>query len=148
MPRSVDLAVISDVHLGTPSCKAEALLGYLDDLRPAELVLNGDIVDLRELRRGFWPAAHTEVMRRLLAFAADGVPVHYVTGNHDHVLRLFSSFKAGSIHLVDHLERNLGGRRTWFLHGDLIEKGMGTPALLRAAGCVAYKLLRGAERAN
>ena len=43
--RKVDLAVISDVHLGTDGCQAEALLQYLDRLRPRVLVLNGDILD-------------------------------------------------------------------------------------------------------
>src|SRR4051812_43747401 len=94
-PRDVDLVVISGVHLGTRSCKAEELDAYLAGIAPAELVLNGDIVDLREAHKRYWPAAHSAVMRRILGIAASGVPVHYVTGNHDEALRRFTPFVAG-----------------------------------------------------
>ncbi len=144
--RAVDLVVLSDVHLGTRSCKAESLVRYLDGISPSELVLNGDILDLREIHKGYWPESHGEVVRRILAFADAGVPVYYVTGNHDEVLRPFSLYRSGNLHLVDALERTLAGKRTWIVHGDAIEETMKTPRLLRSIGCVVYHALRGIDR--
>jgi UDP-2,3-diacylglucosamine pyrophosphatase LpxH len=145
-PRDVDLVVISDVHLGTRSCKAEQLDAYLASVRPRELVLNGDIVDLRETHKRYWPAAHSAVVRRILALAASGVPVFYVTGNHDEALRRFTPVLMGGVQLVDELERELGGRRTLITHGDGIEAGMPINRALRRVGCSVYHAIRGIER--
>jgi len=144
-PRPVDLLVLSDVHLGTPPCRADALLTYLRSVAPREVVLNGDIFDLRELRRGYWRRSHTAVAQQLLAWARDGVRTSYVTGNHDEALRFVSSFATGHVALVDTLERTLGGRRTWFVHGDIVERGLCTSAVLRKVGCIGYNALRGIE---
>lgn len=43
--RTIEVAVISDVHLGTTRCHADELLAYLGSIKPATLVLNGDIID-------------------------------------------------------------------------------------------------------
>ncbi len=43
MPRSCDLCIISDCHLGTPHCRDAELLDYLRDLRPDRLIINGDL---------------------------------------------------------------------------------------------------------
>ena len=44
--RPVDLVVISDVHLGTYGCHAKELLKYMKSIKPKEVVLNGDIIDV------------------------------------------------------------------------------------------------------
>ena len=144
-PRPVELLVLSDVHLGTPPCRADALLTYLRSIAPREVVLNGDIFDLRELRRGYLRRSHTAVAQHLLKWARDGVTTSYVTGNHDEALRFVSSFAAGHVALVDTLERTLGGRRTWFVHGDIVERGLCTSTVLRKVGCVGYSVLRGID---
>lgn len=145
-PRPVELVVLSDVHLGTPPCRADALLAYLRSIAPREVVLNGDIFDLRELRRGYWRRSHTAVAQLLLEWAHNGVRTSYITGNHDEALRFVSSFAAGHVALVDTLERTLGGKRTWFVHGDVVERGLCTSAMLRKVGCLGYHALRGIER--
>ena len=43
---------ISDIHLGTRSCKAEFLLDFLKSMRTEHLYLVGDIVDLWKARSG------------------------------------------------------------------------------------------------
>lgn len=136
--RPVDLVVISDVHLGTAACRAAELNAYLKSIRPGRLVLNGDIVDLWDFRKGFWPESHTKVVRRILKFAADGVPVHYITGNHDGALRRYSDLALGAIDLVDRLELEVGGRRHWFLHGDAFDLALGTGAALSWFGSRGY----------
>ena len=42
---------ISDLHLGTPGCQAEALLDFLKENTSDYLYLVGDIVDGWQLRR-------------------------------------------------------------------------------------------------
>jgi len=77
-------------------------------------------------------------VRRLLKFAADGIPVHYVTGNHDSAMRRYAPLGLGSINLVDRLELVLDGRRHWFLHGDAFDLALGTPRLISGVGTIAY----------
>ena len=136
--RPVDVVVISDVHLGTSACQAAELNAYLKSVEPGMVVLNGDIVDLWDFRKGFWPEAHTKVVRRLLKFAADGVPVHYITGNHDGALRRYSALALGSINLVDRLDLVLDGRRHLFLHGDAFDLALGTSRLTGWLGTLGY----------
>ncbi len=146
MPRSVDLVVLSDIHLGTRSCRAEDLERYLDSISPRRLVLNGDIVDVREWGKGWWPAAHTRVVERFLALAAGDCEVSYVTGNHDALLRLISDRRIAGLHLVDRLELDLAGRRTLFTHGDRIEHSLPINRIVRRVACHGYHALRGIDR--
>jgi UDP-2,3-diacylglucosamine pyrophosphatase LpxH len=136
--RQVDVVVISDVHLGTAACRAAELNAYLKGIEPGVVILNGDIVDLWDFRKGFWPESHTKVVRRILKFAADGIPVHYITGNHDGALRRYSALALGAINLVDRLELVLDGRRHWFLHGDAFDLALGTGRLVSGVGTIAY----------
>lgn len=136
--RHVDVVVISDVHLGTSASRAAELNAYLKSVEPGTLVLNGDIVDLWDFRKGYWPEAHTKVIRRILKLAVDGVPVHYITGNHDGALRRYTSLCLGSVNLVDRLELDLGGRRHWFLHGDAFDLALGTGRVLGWLGTLGY----------
>lgn len=139
--RRVDVVVISDVHLGTRASRAAELNAYLKTIEPGILVLNGDIVDLWDFRKGYWPEAHTKVIRRILKLAVDGVPVHYVTGNHDGALRRYTSLCLGAVNLVDRLELDLGGRRHWFLHGDAFDLALGTGPFLSWVGARSYDSL-------
>ena len=40
MKRELDIAVISDIHLGTYGCHAKELLNYLKSIQPRTLILN------------------------------------------------------------------------------------------------------------
>src|ERR1700752_5414333 len=85
--RLVDVAVISDTHLGTYDCRAEELLEYLNSINPTILILNGDIIDFWAGKKLTWRQAHTLVIKRILEFDISGTMVHYVIGNHDEGLR-------------------------------------------------------------
>ncbi len=139
--RHVEVVVISDVHLGTAACRAAELNTYLKSIEPGMVVLNGDIVDLWDFRKGFWPEAHTKVVRRILKFAAQGVPVHYITGNHDGALRRYSALSLGAVNLVDRLELTIDGRKHWFLHGDAFDLALGTGRMIGWAGTIGYDAL-------
>src|SRR5579871_4599950 len=58
---------ISDTHLGTRGCKAEALADFLAHNECQTLFLVGDIVDGWQLkRRWFWNDAQTRVVEEIL----------------------------------------------------------------------------------
>src|SRR5215831_8246504 len=72
---------ISDVHLGTPGCRADALLDFLKHVDCDLLFLVGDIVDGWQLRRSwYWPQAHNDVVQKLLRKARKGTRVIFVPG--------------------------------------------------------------------
>lgn len=119
--REIDLVILSDVHLGTYGCRAEELLAYLATIQPAKLILNGDIIDIWQFRKSYFPDAHLQVVKCLLDMAYSGCEVVYITGNHDEMLRKFGKMHFGNIQLCDHLLLNLGGKKAWIFHGDVFD---------------------------
>ena len=101
--RPVDIVVISDVHLGTYGCHAKELLKYLKSIKPKQVVLNGDIIDIWQFSKRYWPKAHMKVVKYLMELIGQGVKVHYVTGNHDEMLRKFVGFELGSFAIKNKL---------------------------------------------
>lgn len=99
--RHVDTVIISDVHLGTYGCHATELLNYLKSIKPGRIILNGDIIDIWQFRKRFWPKSHMKVVKQIISFATKGVPVYYITGIHDDLLRKFSDFNLGNLHLCE-----------------------------------------------
>ncbi len=136
--RKLDVLVLSDIHLGYRGCRADELLAYLKTVEPQRVVLNGDIIDIWQFKTSFWPESHLKVLRRLLKFAQRGTPVHYVTGNHDEALRKYTPFILGNVELIDRLELEIDGRKTWFLHGDAFDALIGTPRWLQWLGTLSY----------
>jgi UDP-2,3-diacylglucosamine pyrophosphatase LpxH len=114
---------ISDFHLGTPGCQAQALLDFLRRTECETLFLVGDIVDGWQLRRQwYWPQAHNDVVQKLLRKARKGTRVIFIPGNHDEFARkyLYNSF--GGIEVADEwIHLTADGRRLWIIHGDLFD---------------------------
>lgn len=139
--REVDIVVISDVHLGTYGCHAKELLKYLKSIKPKIVILNGDIIDIWQFSKRYFPEAHTKVIRRILKFVTEGVPVYYLTGNHDEMLRKFADFNMGGFQLLNKLVLNLGGKKAWFFHGDVFDVTMQHSKWLAKLGAVGYDTL-------
>ena len=59
--RKVNTVVISDVHLGTYGCQAKALLRYLKSIDPQRIILNGDIIDIWQFNKRYWPKSHIKI---------------------------------------------------------------------------------------
>ena len=120
--RFPDIAVISDVHLGTRACRAAELASYLTSIEPRMLVLNGDIIDLLRMRGGYWPASHAAVIDRVLEFANSGVEVYYLCGNHDLAIGLHDGRDFAGVRFAQRLDMELAGRRTLFMHGHVVDE--------------------------
>lgn len=122
--RIVDLVVISDVHLGTYGCHAKELMEYLSSIKPKTLILNGDIIDIWQFRKSYFPKSHLKVVKKLLDFASKGTKVYYLTGNHDEMLRKFSDTTMGNFCLADKVVLELDGKKAWFFHGDVFDSSV------------------------
>ncbi|KGI78103.1 UDP-2,3-diacylglucosamine diphosphatase [Oleiagrimonas soli] len=111
---------LSDVHLGTPDCKATYLLDFLRSVRCEQLYLVGDIIDLEALsRRRWWHSDHSEVLLTLLDMARRGIRVTYIPGNHDAMLRGLAGESFGGIRIALDAEHiGADGRRYRVSHGD------------------------------
>ena len=139
--RDVDLVVISDVHLGTYGCHAKELLHYLKSIKPKQIILNGDIIDIWQFSKRYWPESHMKVVRKILKFVMDGVPVTYLTGNHDEMLRKFADFQLGSLTLTNKLSVRIGKKRAWIFHGDIFDVTMQHSKWLARLGAIGYDSL-------
>ena len=114
---------ISDLHLGTPGCQAEALLEFLKTHTCDTLYLVGDIIDGWQLRRKwYWPQAHNDVVQKLLRKARKGCRVIYVPGNHDEFARDFLNHSFGGVEVVeDAVHITADGKKLWVIHGDYFD---------------------------
>jgi UDP-2,3-diacylglucosamine pyrophosphatase LpxH len=139
--REVDIVVLSDVHLGTYGCHATELLRYLKSIKPHALVLNGDIIDIWQFSKRYWPSTHMMVVKHIIGLIAKDVPVYYIPGNHDEMLRKFKGFNLGSLKIVNKLSLKIDGKRVWVFHGDVFDVVMQNSKWLARLGAVGYDLL-------
>lgn len=139
--RSVELVVISDVHLGTYGCHAKELLEYLNSIKPKTLILNGDIIDIWNFRKSYFPKLHLKVIKKLLSFSTKGTKVYYLTGNHDEMLRKFSDTHMGNFSLLDKIVLELDGKKAWFFHGDVFDSSVHSAKWIAKLGGIGYDYL-------
>jgi UDP-2,3-diacylglucosamine pyrophosphatase LpxH len=111
---------ISDLHLGTPGCQAEALLEFLKEHPSEYLYLVGDIVDGWQLRRRwYWPQSHNDVVQKIMRKARKGCRVVFIPGNHDQFAREFVGLHFGGIEVQEEaVHVTAAGQRLWVVHGD------------------------------
>lgn len=140
-PRRYRTIWISDLHLGTPGCQAEALLDFLRETDCEQLFLVGDIVDGWQLRRSwYWPQAHNDVVQKLLRKARKGCRVVFIPGNHDEFARRYVHHSFGGIEVArDWVHRTADGRRLWITHGDLFDGVIQCARWLAHVGDGAYE---------
>lgn len=138
----LDVAVISDVHLGTYGCHARQLLKYLKSIQPRLLILNGDIIDGWQFSKRYFPAAHFAVIREIINMAEKGVKVVYISGNHDEFLRKYRLPEIGNVQFADKFIFELDQQKVWVFHGDVFDNTTrGSARLLAKLGGKGYDLL-------
>lgn len=141
LKRKVEIAVISDVHLGTFGCQAKQLLTYLNSIEPKKLILNGDIIDIWQFKKRYFPKSHLSVIKKIMDFAANGTEVIYITGNHDEMLRKFTDTSIGNISIVNKVVLDLDGKKAWFFHGDVFDISIQNAKWLAKLGGWGYDIL-------
>lgn len=139
--REVNLVVLSDIHLGTYGCHAKELNIYLKSIQPKYLILNGDIIDIWQFSKRYWPKSHMKVVKQILNLASKGTKVYYLTGNHDEMLRKFEGLVMGNFHLLNKLELDLDGKKALFFHGDVFDVVIQYSKWLAKLGAISYDAL-------
>ncbi len=139
--REVDIVVLSDIHLGTYGCHAKELLQYLKSIKPKAVILNGDIIDIWQFKKRYWPATHMMVVKHLVGLIAKEIPVYYIPGNHDEMLRRFKDFQVGSLKITNKLSLKIDGANVWIFHGDVFDVVMQHSKWLAKLGAIGYDTL-------
>lgn len=140
--RQSDVVIISDIHLGTYGCHADELIQYLRSIQPKILILNGDIIDIWQFRKRYFPASHMQVIKEIFGLMSKGTEVVYITGNHDEALRRYSGLNMGNLKLTDKFVMDLDGDKTWVFHGDVFDATTkGSAKIIAKLGGHGYDLL-------
>ena len=139
--RSVEVVVISDVHLGTYGCHAKELFSYLKSINPSIVILNGDIIDIWQFSKRYWPKSHMKVLKYIMGWISEGKEVHYITGNHDEMFRKFVDFNMGTFSINNKVVLELDGKNAWFFHGDVFDISIKHAKWLAKLGAIGYDFL-------
>ena len=129
------------MHLGTFGSHAEELHKYLSSIKPKTLVLNGDIIDIWQFRKSYFPTSHLKVIQKIISLASKGTKVYYITGNHDEMLRKFSDTYLGNICLLDKLVLELDDKTAWIFHGDVFDASVNHAKWIAKLGSKGYDYL-------
>ncbi len=131
---------LSDIHLGTPGCKADLLLDFLRHNDAETIYLVGDIIDGWRLKRSwYWSAAHNAVVQEILRKARKGASVIYVPGNHDEALRDYTGLNFGGVDVIgEMIHETADGRRFLVIHGDQFDSVVKYAKWLAHLGDRAY----------
>lgn len=119
--RPVDVAVISDLHLGTYACRAKEFVSYLNSIEPRLLILNGDIIDGWQFSKHYFPHHHISAIQQIFYLLSNGTRVIYITGNHDETLRRYADLHLGNFQLADKVVIEIDGKMNWIFHGDVFD---------------------------
>lgn len=142
LKRKLDILVLSDIHLGTYGCHAKELLHYLKSVKPKTVILNGDIIDIWQFSKRYWPKSHMKVVKYLMGWMSKGIKIYYIPGNHDEMLRKFAGWKLGSLRIVNKVVLELDNEeKAWFFHGDVFDITMQHSKWLAKLGAVGYDTL-------
>ncbi len=141
MKRQLDISIISDVHLGTFGCRSKELLNYIKSIKPEILILNGDIIDLWNIKKRFFPKEHLQILQHILKMSLNGTRVYYITGNHDDTFRQFSDFSSGEFHLRHEMICYVGKMRYLIFHGDQFDTVLHNNRFLSMLGGNAYNFI-------
>ncbi len=148
MKLHVRTVILSDLHLGTSDSKVQEANHFLRSIRCDKLILNGDIIDGWQLRRGgHWTKAHTRFVRIVLKkLEKRDTEIVYVRGNHDDILASFLPLEFEKLSLVeDHIHESPAGRYL-VLHGDIFDTVTKNFVFLAHLGDWGYRALLSLNR--
>lgn len=139
------VVVVSDLHLGSAHSKVRELCEFLDSVRCGTLILNGDVVDMWQIRHGDfrkWDNGHTDVLRAVIRKSAiEKTKVVYVVGNHDALLLHFTPLKLHGIEVKREFTLEAFGKNYLVIHGDIFDTVEREARWLSLVGDKGYDLL-------
>jgi UDP-2,3-diacylglucosamine pyrophosphatase LpxH len=134
--------ILSDIHLGSKSSRAEDVWNFLDSVSCQTLILNGDIIDGWSLKRGSkWKEIHSKVLRKIIKIAEKGTEVIWIRGNHDEFLKDFLPFTLGNIAIrEDYRFISQSGKTCYVFHGDVLDIFITKAKWLAHLGSIGYDI--------
>lgn len=105
------------------------------------IILNGDIIDMWQFSKSYFPTSHYRVLQLLIEKMNQGTQLIYLTGNHDDLLRKFSDLKLGNLQLLDKLTLKINGKNYWFFHGDVFDVSVNYAKWIARLGGQGYDVL-------
>jgi UDP-2,3-diacylglucosamine pyrophosphatase LpxH len=135
--------IISDVHLGTRNSKAKELVRFLKTNTCEKLLLNGDIIDGWQLRKGSkWKKKHTRFFRVILKMLEKhDTEIIYIRGNHDDFLDNLIPFSFNRLTIVKDYYLTSGEKKFFVLHGDIFDSITTNLRWLAKLGDIGYTFL-------
>lgn len=113
--------MISDLHMGSETFKAEKLYAFLDMLLqkpPHRLIVDGDAFE-------FWSTDYKEMgkyeykcIRKAIELSENGTKLVFIPGNHDRAARGLVKLKFGKIKVVNEYIIKNNGEKYVVIHGD------------------------------
>lgn len=115
--------VISDVHLGSRHARVDELTSFLKANTCEVLILNGDIIDGWQFKKGRkWKKKYTRLFRIVLRMIEKhSTEVVYIRGNHDDFLDNIIPFIHDDIWIVKNHIHYSKGKKYLVLHGDIFD---------------------------
>lgn len=130
--------ILSDIHLGIKDSKAKELLDFLENINSEHIILNGDIIDGWAIKRGSKiKKPHTKVISKLLKLS-NKTKITWIRGNHDEFIKEFIGTTIGNIEIVEDLIINVGDKKYFIFHGDLIDIFITKYKWLAHLGSIGY----------
>jgi len=115
----------SDVHLGAAEkdkeeIKLEKLYKLLDLIKAdgSRAFILGDLFDFWFEYKHAIPKEHLGIVFRLASLVESGIPIHYISGNHDFWLGEFLSREVKITIHRDYFETEQDGKKIFMIHGD------------------------------
>ena len=136
--------IISDIHLGTEGSKAKEVTQFLKSVTCETLILNGDIIDGWQLKKGSsWKKKHTAFFRIILKMIeTQNTKVIYLRGNHDDFLDQIIPFSLGkSFSIQRDFILKSGKKNFLIIHGDIFDSITSKMKWLAYLGDVGYTFL-------
>ena len=136
--------IISDVHLGSEGSKAKEVTLFLKSVTCETLIMNGDIIDGWQLKKGgSWKKKHTAFFRTVLKMIENQhTKVIYLRGNHDDFLDQIIPFSLGKSFIIQRDYILKSGKKSFLItHGDIFDSVTSNLKWLAYLGDVGYTIL-------
>jgi UDP-2,3-diacylglucosamine pyrophosphatase LpxH len=136
--------IISDVHLGSEGSKAKEITLFLKSTTCETLIMNGDIIDGWQLKKGgSWKKKHTAFFRTILKMIENQhTKVVYLRGNHDDFLDQIIPFSLGKSFTIQRDFILKSGKKNFLItHGDIFDSVTSNMKWLAYLGDVGYTIL-------
>ena len=136
--------IISDVHLGSEGSKAKEVTLFLKSVTCEILIMNGDIIDGWQLKKGgSWKKKHTAFFRTILKMIENQhTKVIYLRGNHDDFLDQIIPFSLGKSFIIQRDYILKSDKKNFLItHGDIFDSVTSNLKWLAYLGDVGYTIL-------